>query len=108
MRTLQVYQTFSQYPSAHPMKTSLLVTLVLGAFPRFASSWTWPDAQMSELDAQRYDRKGYNSRILTVVVTPCDSFQFEKTGGRSNAADWIRTVSLAYIVLPVIDVSNVP
>ena len=50
---------------------------------------------MAEIDSQRYDRRGFNSRLLTILVTPCESFLFGgNTGGRSNAADWIRTVSV--------------
>lgn len=77
------------------MKKSALLAFVLSALPHKSWTWTFPNAQMSEIDSQRYDRKGFNSRLLpTILVSPCDSFVLgSNTGGRSNAADWIRTVS---------------
>ncbi|KAH8107971.1 heme peroxidase [Cristinia sonorae] len=72
------------------MKASLAHTLVF--LPSLISAYTWPNPQLDELETQRYDRNGYNARKMTASVQPCSRFDFGVSGGRSNAADWIRTV----------------
>lgn len=60
--------------------------------PNIVLAYTWPNPQLDELESQRYDRHGYNSRALSAGVSPCKNFLFGDTAGRANAADWIRTV----------------
>ncbi|KAJ3486553.1 hypothetical protein NLI96_g4162 [Meripilus lineatus] len=67
---------------------SLLSMTVL---PNIVLAYTWPNPQLDELESQRYDRHGYNSRALSAGVSPCKNFLFGDTAGRANAADWIRT-----------------
>ncbi|THH33252.1 hypothetical protein EUX98_g890 [Antrodiella citrinella] len=55
------------------------------------NAYTWPNPQLDELESQRYDRIGFNARTVAGSVKPCDRFDFGVSGGRSNAADWIRT-----------------
>lgn len=57
-----------------------------------AHAYVWPNAQLDELEHLRYDQAGYNAGPLTGVLTPCDAYSFGASAGRSNAADWIRTV----------------
>lgn len=80
------------------MKTSPTFSLAFTlSVLQVVAAYTWPNPQLDELDSQRYDRVGYNARRATASVKPCDRFDFGVSGGRSNAADWIRTVSTAYL-----------
>lgn len=76
------------------MKTSPIFGAALCL--RLVSAYTWPNPQLDELESQRYDRVGYNARKMTASVKPCSRFDFGVSGGRSNAADWIRTVSSSH------------
>lgn len=54
---------------------------------------TWPNPKLDELESLLYDQFGYNNNgIVAGALRPCTLFNFGDTPGRSNAADWIRTV----------------
>jgi hypothetical protein len=58
------------------------------AFATPAAAWIWPLPQIDALDAVRFDSSG-----IALFTQPCDSFFLgNKQSGRSNVADWIRTV----------------
>jgi hypothetical protein len=63
-----------------------------------ASAYVWPSPQLDALEALRFDQTGFSvlSTTLSTFVKPCALFVFDgtvgTTSGRSNAADWIRTV----------------
>jgi hypothetical protein len=61
-----------------------------------ASAYTWPSPQLDALEAARFDQFGINAAsTLTFAgfIQPCDRF-FSSDTGRSDAADWIRTVRI--------------
>jgi hypothetical protein len=72
------------------------ISLTLAALAQLAavSAWQWPSAQLERLDTLRWDQMGVNQSPLGSFTSPCSQFSFTGTGGRSNAADWLRTVGL--------------
>lgn len=77
-----------------------VVAIAVVLYVSRVEAYTWPNPVLEELDGQLYDRDGYNSRPLATGMQPgqpgtlpnCNFFLFDATAGRSNAADWIRTV----------------
>jgi hypothetical protein len=77
------------------------------AFLATAHAYVWPSPQLDALEAVRFDQLGFNmlTATLATFVQPCNLFLFDPTigpnSGRSDAADWIRTVgfSLACFIL---------
>jgi hypothetical protein len=70
---------------------------VAAALSTFGSAYVWPNPQLDALEHYRFDQYGYNAddNAIPGGVTPCTStFVFDDTPGRSNAADWIRNVSV--------------
>ena len=81
------------------MSVSRLRLLVaLSICGTLSTAYTWPSPQLDELESLHYDQAGYNAHgsIFVGGVTPCTLFLFGNTPGRSNAAEWIRTVRLKY------------
>ena len=71
------------------------VCLVMYLYAPLSNAYTWPNPRLDELDSQLHDRSGYNSRGLPLGMSPdCSAFVFGQQTGRTNAADWIRTVSM--------------
>lgn len=71
------------------------LTFVL-ALLTLTHAYTWPNPQLDQLESLLYDQHGWNSQIIASLVTPCSAFSFgPAVVNRSNAADWIRTVSNA-------------
>ena len=75
-------------PSTNFKKLGMLLAL-LGP----ASAYVWPNPKLDALESLIYDQTGFNIKAIANQVTPCSSFSFGDTVNRSNAADWIRTVS---------------
>ena len=73
--------------------TALTLTLFSSIFVVPAHAYTWPNPLLDELESQVYDRRGYRERGLTSGVTPCNFFILGAQKGRTNAADWLRSVS---------------
>ncbi|KAF7342268.1 Peroxidase [Mycena venus] len=66
------------------LKLALLTSLVT------ANAYIWPSPQLDALEALRWDQ---DRNGITALIQPCDFFIFGSAkSGRSNAADWIRTV----------------
>lgn len=78
---------FSPSSSKMRVRHALLFAYLTAA----ATAYTWPSPQLKALDALRFEQGN------AIFLQPCDSFSFDPRGGgtrsgRSNAADWIRTV----------------
>ena len=82
------------------MRSSYLTLLTSACV---TSAYVWPSPKLEELDHFRWDQTGFNAqdfaeggltRFGDPPSAPCDLFFGDITGkaGRSNAADWIRTV----------------
>jgi hypothetical protein len=60
-----------------------------------ANAYVWPNPQLDILESLRFD---LDNGFLPGFVQPCNDFSFSlvpingNLSGRSNAADWIRTV----------------
>lgn len=76
--------------------SQLRFLVVLSIYGILGAAYTWPSPQLDELESLHYDQGGYNAHgsIFVGGVTPCTLFLFGNTPGRSNAAEWIRTVRL--------------
>ena len=74
-------------------QSGLVAALFAAAFFSMTQAYTWPNPRLDELESQIYDRRGYRARGLTGGVTPCNFFILGPQRGRTNAADWLRTVS---------------
>jgi hypothetical protein len=68
---------------------SLLVALVSSSTA--LAYHTWPNLPLDLIESRRWDQLGFNSISFGRFVNPC--LQSVKGGTRTNAADWIRTVS---------------
>jgi hypothetical protein len=70
-------------------------SLVLLAVVGLAAGYKWPSPQLEKLDQLRYEQSGVNGHVAG-FVQPCSAFNFDfdsTRAGRTNAADWLRTVS---------------
>ena len=88
----------SAFPVMYATKwTELLgrVALVAALFGTSVSNaYTWPNPLLEELDHQLHDRKGYNAARVPIGLSPdCTAFVAGPLAGRSDVADWVRTVS---------------
>jgi hypothetical protein len=65
------------------------------ALPGLVLGYTWPSPKLDRLESARYEQTGYRSIGPVGAIRPCERFQFAPLGStvRSNAGDWIRTVS---------------
>lgn len=72
-----------------------VVTLSLSA--TLTTAYIWPDSKLDELESLHYDQRGYRNRGEAFIagLTPCNKIPGQVVPGRSNAADWIRTVGLS-------------
>jgi hypothetical protein len=70
--------------------------LALALIGRQASAYTWPNPQMETLDALRYEQTGPAGQATGTFVFPCNQFIDGSDTGRTNAANWLRTVSAHY------------
>jgi len=70
----------------------------LAALPTLAKAYRWPNPHLDVLEGMRWDQLGHNSFETALFVTPCDRYiHFSNAGEkgvRTNAADWVRTVSM--------------
>jgi hypothetical protein len=69
-----------------------MLSLALLASMSLASvqAYFWPSPQLDALEAMRWDQNRFG---IAPLIRPCDLFIFGPVNsGRSNAADWIRTV----------------
>ena len=76
-----------------------LAAVAIVTFGVPATAYLWPSPMLDALENYRYDQLGINSPILADFVNPCTDFIFANGGPRSDAADWIRTVSWRHGVL---------
>ncbi|KAJ7287100.1 heme peroxidase [Mycena rebaudengoi] len=69
--------------------------LTLVAYLATASAYVWPSPQLDALESLRWDQAGHNVQPFVTFVEPCNPFLFKphQGSGRSDLADWIRTVS---------------
>lgn len=72
-------------------------------------AYIWPSPQLDALEAVRFDQLGFTvlGSSLANFVSPCNLFLFGttaggETSGRSDAADWIRTVGFILALVSVI------
>lgn len=74
--------------------STVIAALSLGS--ALSSAYLWPNPRLDELERLLYDQKGYKSggSLFMAGLTPCDRFFGGLFPGRSNAADWVRTVSI--------------
>jgi hypothetical protein len=64
-----------------------MLALAVFALVATTNAYIWPSPQLDELDAMRFEQP------LAAFVRPCDLFLFDSGhSGRSDTADWIRTV----------------
>lgn len=67
--------------------SSTMFPLALFTFLATTNAYIWPSPQLDELDQMRFEQP------LAGFVRPCDLFIFDgSNSGRSDTADWIRTV----------------
>jgi len=73
-----------------------LLPLVLSAQALVAHAWSWPNPRMEDIESARWDASGYLPRtsIMGGLTPNCSAFFRGSGRGRSNAADWIRTVCI--------------
>jgi hypothetical protein len=74
----------------------LLRLLALFAVVSAVAGYTWPNPRLDALERLRYEQAGPRGSFIGPLVTPCNQFIFGRTpkkGGRTNAADWLRTVN---------------
>jgi hypothetical protein len=78
--------------TAFPHQSTMIFAL-LAAVPAVAG-YAWPNPRMDALESLRYDQGGPAGSILSAFVIPCNQFIHDGAGpsGRTNAADWLRTV----------------
>jgi hypothetical protein len=72
---------------------------LLSSLAPLINGYIWPSPKLDALEHLRWDQDGVNAGGLQGFVASCDIFSFAPnldffTSGRSNLADWIRTVSL--------------
>jgi hypothetical protein len=67
------------------------------------NGYIWPNPRLDDLESLRWDQFGARHTFIGGFVTPCNQFigkngQFEdiQYGGRTDAADWLRTVRSSY------------
>jgi hypothetical protein len=70
---------------------TLFVTLFV-AYLTTTTAYVWPSPQLDALESLRWD---LDRHPIAPFVQPCTFFLFSVDGpsGRSNVADWVRTVS---------------
>lgn len=75
--------------------------VTIAASITLSAAYVWPNPMLDELESLHYDQRGYKNygSSIALGVDPCSKFLFGRTPGRSNAADWIRTVSRSWIGL---------
>jgi len=73
--------------------SSVLLLAYAGISTSFV--YTWPDPKYDGMEGIRWQQLGYNQNQITTLIEPCDQFLNGPGFGRSNAADWVRTVRLA-------------
>jgi hypothetical protein len=69
-----------------------MLTLALLVLTSLSSvrAYIWPSPQLDALEAMRWDQNRFG---IAPLIKPCDVFFFgPANSGRSNVADWIRTV----------------
>ena len=69
------------------LSTSLLVLSAAG----LSAAYTWPNPQMERFDVLRYEQFGVGADF-GLFVKPCNIYNFGTKTGRTNSADWLRTV----------------
>jgi hypothetical protein len=71
----------------------IMILALLAAVPAVVG-YSWPNPGMDALESLRYDQGGPAGSILSAFVIPCNQFIHDGAGpsGRTNAADWLRTV----------------
>jgi hypothetical protein len=79
------------------MRSPVLLTLLV---TRVTQAYVWPSPKLDSLESLRFD---LDRRGAVGFLNPCDVFIFgdgSGPSGRSDAADWIRTVSKAHVACP--------
>jgi hypothetical protein len=65
------------------------------------SCWTWPNAQLEQLDMLRFDQTGVNQHSFGGFSASCTKFSFAPNqGNRTNVGDWLRTVRPSFFTRP--------
>jgi hypothetical protein len=65
--------------------------LALLTYVAAAHAYLWPSPVLEELDSLLYELT-VDTTTIPFLIDPCFNFLGGSTTGRSNAADWIRTV----------------
>ncbi|KAI0095735.1 heme peroxidase [Hypoxylon sp. NC0597] len=56
-----------------------------------ATAYTWPDAQIDQLESILYQHNGYRQYGLAFGVSPCNNMANTLETGRDDSAEWFRT-----------------
>ncbi|KAI0839932.1 heme peroxidase [Hypoxylon sp. FL0890] len=56
-----------------------------------ATAYTWPDAQIDQLESILYQHNGYRQYGLAFGVAPCNNMANMQETGRDDSAEWFRT-----------------
>jgi hypothetical protein len=69
-------------------------SITLLAAAAVAAGYQWPNPRMEAFDFLRWDQAGVHGVVLGQGVVPCNQYVVTPAGNQTNAAQWLRTVSL--------------
>jgi hypothetical protein len=74
-------------------------SITLLAATAVAAGYQWPNPRMEAFDFLRWDQAGVHGVVLGQGVVPCNQYVVTPSGNQTNAAQWLRTVSLPLLAL---------